>query len=290
MRSVHESLHRRAVGQLMRSRARTFYLASLFLPVSARKDVAIAYAYFRTVDDLVDEQLDLSREEVVETLASWEDEIIGRRVPQHPIICELLGIADRHRIPYDFLTMVIDGARFDLDMQWIETLDDLVRYSVLVAGSVGVIMAHILGTDDPRALEAANDLGVAMQLTNVLRDVGEDLQRGRVYLPRAELQAAGCTLDMLRREKITPQFQRVMQALIADARERYRRGMSGISYLDRSAQFSIYLAATLYSQILVKIERRDFDVFSRRASLSHVEKWMLALPAYAQHRQLSVRR
>ncbi|GAC1514522.1 MAG: phytoene/squalene synthase family protein [Chloroflexota bacterium] len=286
-RVTSEPLQRHA-QRLMRSRARTFYLASLFLEVSIRRDVHAVYAYFRVIDDLVDEPGNRSRDQILDFLMGWQECLAGRRSLSEPLLCEVLRIADRHRVPYEFLTMVIDGARFDLDINQIETLDELIHYSELVAGSVGVVMAYILGTQDPLALAAANDLGVAMQITNVLRDVGEDLGRGRVYLPQSELRRAGCTLETLRREEITPSLRQVMQVLIGHARVRYQRGLAGIPHLDRSAQFAVYLAATLYAQILVKIERRDFDVFSRRASLGHVEKWMLALPAYAHCRELGL--
>jgi phytoene synthase len=207
-----------------------------------------------------------------------------------PLLPPLLEVVHRYNIPIPYLAMVLEGARFDLGMRCVETREDLLRYAVLVAGSVGIVMAHILGARSEEALAAACDLGVAMQLTNVLRDVGEDLRRDRVYLPRADLLRVGLSPDSLHTRNVTPALRSVMSELIEEARERYRHGMRGIPQLDPSARFAISLAATLYSRILDKIERRDFDVFSERAHLGNLEKWTLMMTAYLQQGQLETDR
>ena len=177
----------------------------------------------------------------------------------------------------------------DMDVPVIESREQLMHYSTLVAGSVGMVMACVLDAATSDALDAARDLGIAMQLTNILRDVAEDLDRGRIYLPADELLAAGCSTDSLKSGITSPGLRRVMSDIASEARCRYERGKAGIPALDPSAQFAISLAAHLYSQILVKIESRDFDVFSGRASLGSIEKWTLALPAYARHRLQTAR-
>ena len=127
-------------------------------------------------------------------LMDWEDALRGRRPADNEFVGGAVRLAERYNIPVDYLCLVLEGARFDLEMRTIETRQELIRYSVLMAGSVGMVMSHILGARDPESLAAASDLGVAMQITNILRDVGEDLSRGRIYLPLDELQAHGCEI------------------------------------------------------------------------------------------------
>ncbi len=275
----------RSASRLTRSRARTFYLASLFLPRPIRREVHLIYAYYRAVDDLVDEpQPGLSIDGIKRRLSDWEDELYGRQPLSWELLGEIQRLAEKHSIPTQYLTMVLHGARFDLDLRSIGTLQELLDYSVLVAGSVGMVMACVLGARSEPALSAACDLGVAMQLTNVLRDVREDYARGRVYLPSAEMTMAGCGAEVLARGVVTPQFCAVLRCLLEEARRRYQSGADGVRYLDSSVQFSIFLAANLYARILDKIEREQFDVFARRVRLSSMEKWVLTMPLLLQHR------
>lgn len=272
--------------RIIRSKARTFYAASWFLPSGIRRDVYIIYAFFRTVDDLVDERSPLwSRSEVERELECWHRALSGHGW-DHPLLADLSRVIDRHNIPIEYLRMVLRGAYLDLDLQTLDTRAELEQYSILMAGSVGMVMAHMLGARGQAALDAACGLGVAMQITNVLRDVGEDLQRGRIYLPLDDLTRAGCSPDTLRAGEVTPGLRFVMRELMAHARLLYRQGAAAVGLLDPSAQFAITLAATLYARILDKIEANDFDVFTRRAHLGTVEKCRLTVPAYVQSRRI----
>lgn len=274
-------------ARLVRSRARTFYFASLFLPGPMRRDVHEIYAYYRTVDDLVDDPPPgATRQGLLSQLDRWNAELHGENDDGSPYVSAVVRIALQYGAPVRYFAMVLDGARADLEARRIETVDDLVAYSVLVAGSVGMAMACILGASSPAALAAASDLGVAMQITNVLRDVGEDLDRGRIYIPRAEFASHGCALEALENRTVTPAFRQLMTDLIAVARLHYARGMRGIRFLPRRTQYSIYLAAVLYADILRKIERQDYDVFSRRAHLGLGEKCARAVPAYVGCRRV----
>jgi phytoene synthase len=268
---------------VVRRRARTFYLASLFLPPRSRQDVHDIYAYYRHVDDLVDEPpVGWTHASVRRALDELEIELNGTG-PTNRSVGAARRIAERYDIPIQYLGMVLEGARIDLNLQVLETREDLRRYAVLMAGSVGIVMAHVLGARTAEALAAARSLGVAMQLTNILRDVGEDASRGRIYLPRTDLAAAGCSVDSIRAGVVTPAFRRVMRDISEEARSLYREGSAGIRYLDPSAQLAIALAATLYARILDKVERHDFDVFSRRAHVGALEKWLVVIPAYWRH-------
>lgn len=270
----------------MRSRARTFYLASLFFPAGIRRDIQTVYAFYRAADDLVDEPPPgLSQDDILATLARWEEMIEGTRQPVDPLLAKLLRVARVHNIPADHLTMIVNGARFDLTMRAIATVDDLRRYAELVAGSVGMVVGAILGARGDAALQAASDLGVAMQLTNILRDVGEDLSRSRVYLPRAELDRAGYSPDDLDARRRTDAFRTVLARLSDEARALYRSGLGGILYLEPSGRFAVYLAARLYERILDEIEASDFDVFTRRAHLTNWERCTAILPCYLGYRR-----
>jgi phytoene synthase len=274
-----------AATRVTRQRARSFYLASLFLPRRVRRDVHVMYAYYRTIDDLVDEPpAGWSRAQIERELDRWESAIRRERPADIPLQAEIVRLMDLYGVPDHYLTMVIDGARLDLTHSPMETMEDVIRYSLLVAGSVGLVMAHVLGATDEGALDAARNLGIAMQLTNILRDVAEDLNLGRLYLPSETLFACGCSPDILRQRRLTPELQRVLCEVATEARARYGAASSGIVTLPSDVRFSISLAATLYARILDKLERQNYDVFAGRAHLSAVEKWALAMPIYLQHR------
>jgi 15-cis-phytoene synthase len=278
----------RQAARVTRGKARSFYLASLFLPASVRREVHTLYAFYRTVDDLVDEPPEgMGRQDILGLLSDWESDLRRADCPDNPFVAGAVRLVETHAIPVDYLCMVLEGARFDLDVTIVQTRHDLIRYSVLMAGSVGMVMSYLLGASDAQSLVAANDLGVAMQITNVLRDVGEDLSRARVYLPQEDLENHGYSLGALKRGEVDEPFCRLMRSLAHEARGYYKSGMEGIVRLDRSVQFSIYLAATLYGRILDKIEENGFNVFTCRASLNASEKWGLTMPTYLAHRHMS---
>lgn len=272
---------------IMRSRARTFYLASVFLPRETRDDVRTIYAYYRTVDDLVDDPPPgWDRGAILAKLQAWESSLRAGSGSELELPTELHRTVARYQIPVQHLTAVIEGARYDLDLQAVQTRAELERYAFLMAGSVGLVLARVLGATAVEALEAAAQLGIAMQLTNILRDVGEDLRRGRVYLPLEDLRVARYTLEDLQAQVMSEGLRDAIRSLATIARERYRLGLAGLLYLDASARFSIYLAARLYSRILDKIEDRDYDIFTGRVHVSGMEKWMETLPAYLHCRRL----
>ncbi len=264
-------MDRQEARGVLRSKSRTFYIASRLLPPSSRRDVEILYAYFRWIDDLTDEP---GNPHALQQL----DEIqcdLEAPVARYPLVRAVQSIATEHGIPRAVLTEIITGARFDLAHSRLTTFDELLRYSDLVAGSVGAALCYILGTPSPQALDSARKLGVAMQITNVLRDVGEDLRRGRIYLPLTDLSRFGYRETDLEREKIDDCFRRLMRLEIDRTRTLYRVAMAGTRYLRPECRPAIHLAAALYSGILWKIERNGLDVFARRASLSAIEKLVI---------------
>src|SRR5690349_19363880 len=177
---------------VFRSRARTFWFAARFLPAERRHAVASLYAFARAVDDLVDEPLPTrDREAIVAELAAWRVWVQHptEHVAPEPVLARrVLPVLRAHGVPAEYLQMLVDGVSSDLTRVEIRTWSELRAYCVLVASSVGLAMCHLLGAgDDPLARDAAVELGIAMQLTNILRDVGADLRAGRIYLPADEL-------------------------------------------------------------------------------------------------------
>lgn len=257
--------------------ARTFYYGSLFLPQHKRRAAWALYAFCRTADDIADEpeifpepliELDRWRQGLLDTYAgqprgpvmtAWADMLRSYPVPIEPALDLLRGVA-----------MDISGARFD-------TFEELRVYCYRVAGTVGLLMTPVLGARDPAALGSAVELGIAMQLTNILRDIGEDARNGRLYLPREDMERFGVTEEDVLRGVVTPNFRALMRFEMARTEEYYARGLAGVRLLSRDARLAILLSGELYRAILERIRRNDYDVFARRAHISLGGK-LAALP------------
>jgi phytoene synthase len=185
---------------------------------------------------------------------------------------------DTHAIPRLYFDELIDGMYMDLNKHTYENFDALYRYCYKVAGVVGLIMLKIFGANSPAAETHAVQLGVAMQLTNILRDIREDLERGRVYLPQDELKKFGIRSDRLARNVVDAAFKSFMQFQISRARDYYRQSAAGISMIsDRRSRFVVCAMKDLYAGILSAIEKIDYDVFRTRAHVSSAGKIAAAL-------------
>jgi 15-cis-phytoene synthase len=268
-----------AFGSVIRTKARSFSFAARFLDPERRRATEVLYAFFRTVDDLVDERAPASDlDPIYAELDRWDRWLSApdSDARQGPLECALADTIERYAIPRGYLRALIKGQRDDLDGREIQTFDDLERYSFRVAASVGLAMCHVLGATGRRALMAATALGIAMQLTNVLRDVRDDLERGRVYLPADELARFACPRDRLEACELDAPLRALLRFQTERARRYYLAGVDGLAELSPETRFPIALAARLYGRILDKIEGRRFDVFSRRAAVGHAEKVALA--------------
>lgn len=269
--------------QVIREHAKSFYFASHFLPLEKRQAVFALYAFYRTVDDCVDRRSPgESPRAVVLQLDAWRRWLLDRSgpMPLEPV-CSALGyVLDRYSVPVWYLAQLLDGVQSDLQPRRLQSFDELEHYCYQVAGTVGLVMASILGTQDDAALLRARDLGIAMQLTNVLRDVGEDLDRQMIYLPADELQRFRYSPERLALRRVDADLMALLRMQIRRARSYYRSGLAGIPALPRDSQFPIYLAARMYGAILHKIERGGYDVFSRRARTRLPEKVLLAGHSY----------
>jgi len=253
------------------------------LPRGDREAVAVLYAFCRTVDDLVDEPSpDMSRAAVAASLAAWrgwlERGLPPRAEPHPPELAAALREVVRERaVPTRYLCALIDGVASDLEPVRVPDFAALRRYAVRVAGTVGLAMCHVLGARDPAALTAAVELGIAMQLTNILRDVGADLRADRVYLPIDDLAAHGYTPARLLAlgadpTLADPAFEEMMRHQIARARAYYERGIVGVWRLPRRTRTAILLAVRLYRAILDEVECSIPAVLTRRVGASRRRK------------------
>ena len=247
-----------------RQHSKTFYMASGLLDRPKQDAIRALYAFCRTVDDIVDN----AEADAPAKLALWRHRM-AHAGPEH----DPVALAWRHarltfHVPAIYAEQLIDGVQRDMTQARYQTFAELATYCYGVACTVGLMSMHVIGFAGNQAIPHAIRLGTALQLTNILRDVGEDWQRGRVYLPQHELSAFGLSDEDIKAGEVTPKWRRFMKFQIERNRRLYDQGMAGVSLLNPDGRFAIQAAAELYRGILDEIERNDYDVFSRRASLS----------------------
>jgi phytoene synthase len=277
-----------------RAHARTFYFASHVLPRAKRQAAYAVYAFCRFADNIVDaSQTPEARAQAAARLRSLRDQL--RYVYSFSPLMDrrLLAFRDTvfaYRIPREYFSDLLRGVELDIEPRPPATFEELKDYCYCVASVVGLIMARIFGVSDERALAHAADLGTAMQLTNILRDIGEDRRMGRVYLPEEEMRAFGLSDKDLAGERVSPQFVAFMKFQIERARGYYAEGALGIPLLTGDgSRFCVRLMSRTYARILDVIEKNGYDVFRRRAHVSPLRKVMLLAgaalgtpePAYA---------
>ncbi|MFM9108356.1 MAG: phytoene/squalene synthase family protein [Chloroflexota bacterium] len=250
-------------ADISRAHGRTFYLASHCLPPERRKAVHAVYAWCRIADDIADHAEDPALAAV--QLDAWERELDH---PSDPVAVAFAVARDRYRIPVQPARDLLAGIRTDLSTVRFRDWDDLSVYCYQVAGTVGLMVAPMLGCTDPRALPHAVDLGKAMQLTNILRDVAEDSRGGRLYLPLADLAAFGCDPEATLAGVPTGRFRDLIAFEIERARALYRSAAQGFPALSPSGRLTAMAGADLYGAILDRIEAMDCDVFAGRARVS----------------------
>ena len=271
--------------RMMAGGSRSFWLASRLLGTRARDDAAVLYAYCRRADDAVDLCAAGDAPAAVRILRAELEVVYSDRVPDNPLLAAFQQLVEDRGIPRAYPEALLDGMAMDAAGTQYRTLADLLLYCYRVAGTVGLMMCHIMGVRDDRALVRAVHLGVAMQLTNICRDVAEDWSRGRLYLPRALLVAHGAidlspTGDRLPQQAIGP-IAGVVRALLARADSYYRSGERGIDDLPVRAGLAVRAARLIYSRIGAVIAARGHDVTVGRAVVSGMRKVALLLRALA---------
>jgi phytoene synthase len=251
--------------QVTRRASKTFYWSSLFLPRHKRMAAWAIYAFCRSVDDIAD-----TPEKDTDPIAAldvWRQRLrqVYQGVVTHPIMRAWADMLERYDVPLAPALELIDGVQTDLGAVHFATFDELYRYCYCVAGTVGLLMTPVLGYASAEALPCAVQLGVAMQLTNILRDVGEDAALGRIYLPSDEMARFGYCESELLQNVVNLPFIDLMQFQIARACEYYERARPGIALLDPSVRLAIQASAELYRGILGSIMANGYDVFTQRA-------------------------
>lgn len=254
----------------------SFYYSFLFLPPLKRRAITALYAFCREVDDVVDECSDVNLARV--KLAWWRTEIasIYAGSPQHPVARALVDAAADFRLPQEHLQAIVDGMEMDLDCSRYPDFTALRVYCHRVAGVVGLLSAEIFGYQDRRTLEYAADLGLAFQLTNIIRDVGEDMRRQRIYLPLDELEQHGVTIADITAARENGNFRQLMEFQIERALGIYRQAYAALPAIDRKAQRAGLVMAAIYRTLLKEVQADGCRVLTRRTSLTPVRKLWIA--------------
>jgi 15-cis-phytoene synthase len=254
----------------------SFYYAFLFLPTPRRAAITAFYAFCREVDDVVDDMVDPG---VAATkLAWWQSEVAKAFTgqPSHPVMKALMPHTSLYNIEARHLLGVIEGCQMDLEQTRYLDYPGLQRYCHLVAGVVGEVAARIFGQTDPQTTAYAHKLGQALQLTNILRDVGEDALRGRIYLPVNELQQFDVKAHEILKRTYSDRFTALMQFQARRAQSLYDEAIALLPAADRRAQKPGLMMASIYRALLREIERDNFQVLHQRVSLTPLRKFWLA--------------
>lgn len=254
----------------------SFYYAFLFLPARRRLAITAFYAFCREVDDVVDETTDPGV--AANKLAWWSKEVhqAFQGQPTHPVLQALMPLAAEFQIEERHLQAVIEGCQMDLNQTRYLDWPGLQRYCHLVASVVGEVAARIFGQTDPQTTEYAHTLGLALQLTNILRDVGEDARRGRIYLPVNEMQQFDVKAHEILSGQYSERFTRLMQFQAQRAHGLYDQAMSLLPATDRRTQKPGLMMGAIYRALLREIEHDGFTVLHQRTSLTPIRKLWLA--------------
>ena len=272
------------------ARDTNFYYSFLVLPPDKRKAIVATWDFCRAVDDAVDEAEGPGAAK--DEIARWRAELAaafegrGTQTRQGGALVPLIGQFNLPRAAFESL---IEGVEMDLGSRRYETFEDLYEYCIRVASAVGLICLEIFGYGDPRSRQYAIDLGVALQLTNILRDVPEDLRRGRVYIPQQDLRLHGCSEENLARESAatrsgvrSPVVKAVLEQQAGRAREYYRRAAEGLPRSDARRLVAAEIMGAIYRGILTRIEAADYDVFTRVVTIPRPRRALIAAGIWAR--------
>ena len=254
----------------------SFYYSFMFLPAERRQAITALYAFCREVDDVVDECHDLS---LAQTKLEWWRQEVGRicgGLPTHPVGHALKDVLKGFRLPQEQLLEIIDGMAMDLSQTRYLDFKGLQLYCYRVASVVGLLAAEIFGYQDRQTLKYAHDLGLAFQLTNIIRDVGEDARRGRIYLPIEDLQRFNVPAKDLLEARYSDAFRELMAFQAERAEKFYDQAFAQLPAIDRKAQRPGLVMAAIYRTLLREIARDGFLVLDRRTSLTPLRKVWLA--------------
>jgi phytoene synthase len=282
--SLRESYE--ACRKLNAKHGKTYYLATQLLPTGKRPYVHALYGFARYADEIVDDlSSTLSNQEKSDWLKTWGDKFLDdlkTGESQDPICRAVVDTVNRWQIPHEYFESFLHSMRMDLTVTQYETYEDLYEYVYGSAAVIGLQMVPILEPTDQQAYERAKELGVAFQLANFVRDVGEDLARGRIYLPLAELRKFGVTRSTLEAGIATDAIKSALKFQIKRVKELEEKSRAGILLLHPSSQPCIAAAQILYCGIVDAVEEIDYEVFAKRATVSLGRRLRVALPAWVK--------
>ena len=261
----------------------SFYYSFMFLPPEKRRAIVALYAFCREVDDVVDECTD---EQVARTTLNWwrgqVAEIYGGK-PQHPVAIALVPIVKQFNMAQEHLLEIIDGMEMDLDQPRYADFKSLQLYCYRVASVVGLLSVEIFGYKNRQTLKYAHDLGIAFQLTNIIRDVGEDARRNRIYLPMDEMQQFGVTAADILNARESENFQKLMAFQVARAERFYDQALALLPNEDRKTQRTGLIMAAIYRATLIEVVASGCHVLKERVSLTPLRKLWLAFKTWIQN-------
>ena len=262
----------------------SFYYSFLFLPPERRRAIMALYAFCREVDDVVDECQDASLAAV--KLGWWRQEVaqIHGGQPTHPVTQALQGVCRQFDLPTMRLLEIIDGMEMDLHQARYPDFQALYQYCYRVASVVGLLAAEIFGYQNKETLEYAHDLGMAFQLTNIIRDIGEDARRGRIYLPMDELKHFNVPAADILQSRYSDNFRALMRFQVERAEQYYTRALGKLPAIDRRSQRPGLIMAATYRVLLAEIRDEDYQVLHQRIALPPLRKLWLALKTWIRER------
>ena len=276
--------------QLNAKHGKTYYLATLLLPPEKRPYVHALYGFARYADEIVDDLAStLTNDEKAEQLNAWGQSFLDKfesGETDDPVCLAVLDTVRRWNIPREHFEAFLHSMAMDLTVTEYQTYEDLYEYVYGSAAVIGLQMVPILEPSDPAAYSHATELGVAFQLANFIRDIGEDLERGRVYLPLQELAKFGVTRADLEKRIATPAIKEAIKFQIARVRQLEQSSRAGIAMLGEKSQPCIETARVLYCGIVDAVTDIDYEVFDKRASVSLMRRLRVAIPAYLKARRL----
>lgn len=266
--------------QITRKSASNLALAFVLLPRAKRDGMAALYAFCREVDDVADDE-SATVEQRRERLADWRADVrraCGRETPQFPVNRELQPVIQQYCLPFELFDELLRGVEMDLDVKRYENYAELDKYCYRVASVVGLLSIEIFGYQNPSSRDYATNLGKALQLTNILRDVRSDAERGRIYLPLAELACFQVSPEEILRLEYSSRFRELAASVAHRARHFYQRARETLPAEDRRAMIAAELMGSVYWRLLRKLERQEFNVFGDTPTrLNQGQKFLLIL-------------
>lgn len=261
----------------------SFYYAFLFLPTEKRQAIHALYAFCREVDDVVDECEDPTV--AAAKLSWWRQEValMESGSPTHPVMLALKAVRQNFNLPVEYFNEIIDGMAMDLEYSRYPDFKSLSLYCYRVAGVVGLLSAEIFGYSDRKTLRYATELGTALQLTNIIRDVGEDARRGRIYLPVDELQQFNVPAADIMNARQTPEFEALMAFQAKRAQSYYAKALELLPVSDRSTQRPGLIMAAVYRTLLDEIAKDGFQVLKQKTGLPPLRKLWIALKTWLKY-------